>query len=111
VPTFRSKYNIKEMEAKKKKKYMFREGEEVLHKENTSQKLIVERINLKIFEVPSLEDPSKKEKKTKILGIKCHWWEGKNFKTGEFHKSELIPYEIGEGMNYAQVIQWIEENN
>jgi len=94
---------------------MFSEGEQVLHVDNNSQLMRVERVILQKYDIPSSENPSIKIPKTKILGIKCHWWEelpgGKRtFREGEFRKSELIPYDIGLGMNYAQIIQWVEDN-
>jgi len=95
----------------KKQKYFFKDGEEVCHIENTSQKMFIERILFHIYDKSKIDKPNEKEPIKKIIGIKCHWWEGSSFKTGDFHKSELIPYEIALGSTYTDNQRWIAENN
>ena len=97
-----------------KKKYLFKEGEEVCHVDNPQQMMRVEQILLKSFARPTAEDPLKKENINIILGIKVHWWDtsnGKNkvFMTAKFHKSELIPYTLSDA-SYAEIQRWIAEN-
>ena len=54
--------------------HYFKAGDAVVHKDNLSQKMIVDRILKKEFErdgaVGTLNN-----KITKIIGIDCHWWE------------------------------------
>lgn len=54
--------------------HYFKAGDAVVHKDNLSQKMIVDRILKK--EIPR-EDAAGglNGKITKIIGIDCHWWE------------------------------------
>lgn len=52
--------------------HRFKEGDEVCHKENLEQKMIVNKILKKTIEIPI---NGTKEKKTKMIGIECHWFQ------------------------------------
>lgn len=49
--------------------YKFKEGQEVAHRENLSQKIFVQKILVANITLPS------KQQFAKMIGILCHWWE------------------------------------
>jgi hypothetical protein len=85
-------------------KYHFKEGEEVCHKDNLTEKLIVSRVLKESIEINKGFDSEKNEPIKKVvvrmIGIECHWWkkdrdsEEKVLMKHRFHSSELIPYFI-----------------
>jgi len=94
------------------KKYYFKEGEEVIHKECPNQKLFIESILKEVYPIAPKDPSGKQQTSTKILGIKCHWWDkdGKFFE-GKFHKSEILPYEVGFDSTELERMDWLEKNN
>lgn len=100
------------MSTNQKAKYYFKDGEEVCHLENTSQKMFVDEVVFKIYDRPRLDDPSKKESIKKIIGIRCHWWDkSETFHSHPFHKGLLLPYDIALGGTYTDNQLWLSENN
>ena len=55
--------------------HRFKEGDEVCHSDNLAQKMFVATILKKTIEIPLNGDPKVKVKKTKMIGIECHWFE------------------------------------
>lgn len=48
--------------------HYFREADQVFHKENLNQPMIVDRVLRKVYKANG-------EQKTKVLGVDVHWWE------------------------------------
>ena len=86
-------------------KYLFKEGEQVYHKENLSLLMTVSRIlkESKMFTKGyDAKGNAIKEEGIRLIGIEVHWWQAdpitkiKDLKTHKFHSTELVPKEIGE---------------
>ena len=93
-----------------KHRYFFKIGEEVVHKEATSQKLFIEEILKEFYN--TINEKGEPERQMKICGIRCHWWDAnKNFHTAKFHKAEILPYDVAYGAEYTEILKWLEENN
>jgi uncharacterized protein YodC (DUF2158 family) len=72
-------------------RYKFKQGEEVAHKGNLSQKMWI--VDFKRAE--------KKNNKgdvigTMLMGVLCHWWHENILQSASFHSRELIPWNIVE---------------
>lgn len=89
-----------------KQKYKYKEGQEVCHIDNISQKMYIERL---VKSSRMIEHDNEQKQINFINGIRCHWWEDKQFKTAIFHTKELVPLEIAEE-GYAAVMRWKSEN-
>ncbi len=91
------------MEDVKIKKHLYKEGDEVAHKENCEQLMEVRRII-----------QTKKNERKYIVGIECGWWttEGK-YEKEVFHSRVLVPWNIAEKSlveGRHVVINWLEGN-
>ena len=93
-------------------KHKFKEGEDVAHKENISQKLTVSRILKESISYPSGETDTQgneiKKLGTRMIWIECHWWVDGKLMIHQFHSRELVPFEIASQGKDA-VIEWIEK--
>ena len=99
---------------KEKKKRYYKEGDAVALLEALSQKMIVEKILISSKPVRKfLSDSDKPSFETKKIfhGLKCHWVDNDTHKVehGQFHKHEIVPWEIAEKGNYISCLTWIEE--
>jgi uncharacterized protein YodC (DUF2158 family) len=98
------------MENFKMKGYYFKEGEEVVHKENPQRKMTIGRLIRKKIKLNIIDDSSTTVVTKDILrGIECHWWEQditgeKILKRFKFHSKELVPYFIAQqGMKQMEL--------
>jgi len=98
-------------------KYKFKEGDEVFHKDNLTEKLIVRRILKESKEILKWNGKEQvKESVIKMIGIECHWWsfnketEKKELIKDKFHSNELIPKEIVE-KGKEEIVKFINNNN
>ena len=90
------------MEERIEKRHLFKEGDEVAHKENTSQ----------IMEVRRIVKRTKNNWKF-IIGIECGWWNTDGeYQKEIFHTKVLVPWEIAlkslNGGGRPVIINWLE---
>ena len=90
-----------------KKKY-FSEGDEVVHKDNVSLKMIVKQIIVYKKKI-TVFGKKEKEEKTFISGIRCGWWKDDEFIYGDFHSRHLVPWDIAK-QGQDKIIEWLQQN-
>lgn len=92
------------------KKFRFKEGDEVAHKDNLETKMIVDRIIKKSYKYKDFtSDPPQEKIGIKILGISCHWWnKDNNIERFKFHTQEIIPFDIAK-KGQKSVDKWLKD--
>ena len=92
------------------KKFRFKEGSEVAHKDNLSNKMIVTRIIKKSYRYKDFfKTPPEEKTGIKILGIACHWWDTSNqIQRFRFHTQELVPWDIAQ-KGQGSVDKWLKD--
>lgn len=80
------------------KKNWIKEGLEVAHKDKLNIKMYVDEIIVQFHEQNEQQENGDitKVKKSKIKGVKVHWWEGDIMRMTRLHTSLLVPWEIAE---------------
>lgn len=93
-------------------KHKFKEGDRVAHIEELELKLYVTEIIKESRKFPIGKDNDGNDKfeiKTRMIGIKCHWWHDKELHRFRFHSSELVPFEVAQtGREKSE--KWLEAN-
>ena len=87
-----------------KTKRLFREGDEVAHKENIGLKLQVIKV------VRKKKVLSDNKTRDFVLGIQCGWWDGDTYAKEIFHTNHLVPWSIAEA-GYVSVIRYLNEKH
>ena len=94
------------MENQSFRKRYFKEGQEVAHKENLSNKMEVRRIIRMTKKAKDKQDIDRKL----TLGIECGWWNGEAYCKEVFHTNSLVPWEIAEE-GFISVQKYIDSLN
>ena len=83
----------------------FKEGDEVVHKENPTMKMEVRKIVRTKKEFTN--DSGEKDNYSQIIGIECGWWNDREYKKEVFHTKTLVPAEVAEG-GYTDIIRYLD---
>jgi len=85
-------------------KILFKEGDEVAHKENLNTQLEVR----KIIRAKKRGRKEGEPDRTFTLGIECGWWVGNEYRVQVFHTNVLVPWSIASD-GYTSVVRYLND--
>jgi hypothetical protein len=92
------------------KKNWIKEGMEVAHKDNPEVRMYVDEIIIQYQDQKEQDKDGNMQdvKKTRIKGVKVHWWEDGKMRMHRLHTSLLVPWEVA-AKGYTEILKYLDK--